>query len=142
MAVAAPEAPETNATEIEDAHAIAEPLQLPMIDGQGVDRIEVKFNGGVRLDRSDAADCALMRQLVLGREITLKVVGTVSAKPFRIVHDEDGYPGEVTMTAAVRVTTLYRPVGENGEEARAGQAQLDLDGTSEANDEDQGSAQN
>ena len=126
MSVEAPVAP-ADAAEITKTEPPPEAIALPMIDGQGVDRIEVAFAGSVRLDRSDPADCELMRQLRLGKEITLRVVGKVAGKPYTVAWDEDGYPGEVTSVAKLRVTTLYRPVGD-GTEARVGQAQLDTDG--------------
>lgn len=109
--------------------AAPEELALPAIDGEAPDRIEVAFAGGVRLDRSDPADCALMRQLALGQEVTLRVVGIVAGKNGKVAWDEDGYPGETTHIAKLRVTTLYRPVGD-GTEARVGAEQLDLDGAS------------
>jgi hypothetical protein len=111
--------------------ASPEQLALPAIDGEAPDRIEVQFAGGVRLDRSDPADCALMRQLALGQEVTLRVVGVVASKNGKIAWDEDGYPGETTHVAKVRVTTVYRAIGE-GTEARVGESQTDLVGTVEA----------
>jgi hypothetical protein len=130
MSAALAEAPPQTGETEEKTEVPPEKLALPKIDGQGVDRIEVKFAGRVKLDRGDPADVALMRDLKLGKEITLRVVCSVKGKPFEIVHDEDGYPGEVTSIAQLGVTTLYRPVGD-GAEARVGAKQLDLDGAPE-----------
>jgi len=108
------------------AETAPEAIALPMIDGRGVDRIEVQFAGGVRLDRSDPADVALMRNLILGKEVTMRIVGVVAARPFKIAYDEDGYPGEVTAVSKVRITTCYRPVGD-GTEAKVGDNQTELE---------------
>jgi hypothetical protein len=128
MSPALAEAPPETGETTEKKEVPPETLALPKIDGHAIDRVEVKFAGRVKLDRSDPADVALMRRLKLGKEITLKVVGVVKGKPFEIVHDEDGYPGEVTSIAQVGVTSLYRPVGD-GTHGRVGASQLDLDGT-------------
>jgi hypothetical protein len=128
-AVAAVAAPPVGETEEKEQQEVPpEKIALKGIDGHGIDRIEVKFSGRVKLDRSDPADVALMRQLKLGKEVEFKIVGVVKGKPFEIVHDEDGYPGEVTSVAQLGVTSLYRPVGEDGVEARVGSQQLDLGG--------------
>jgi hypothetical protein len=126
MAAAAPAVVE--APPVEPA---PEAIALKSIDGHGIDRIEVKFSGRVRLDRSDPADVKLMRALKLGKEVEMKVVGVVKGKPFEIVHDEDGFPGEVTSIAQLGVTSLYRPVGDDGEEARVGSQQMDIGGLEE-----------
>ena len=119
----------------EEAQTEAPPeaVSLPMIDGQGADRIEVQFAGGVRLDRSDPADCEVFRRLKLGEEVTIRVVGVVATKVGKVAYDEDGYPGETTHIAKLRITTLYRAVGD-GTESRVGEAQLDLEGTEENGD--------
>lgn len=126
------EAPfEPSPVDIRRAGASPEALALPAIDGEAPDRIEVAFTGGVRLDRSDPADVELMRALALGKEVNLRVVGVVRGKVGTVSWDEDGYPGETTHSAKVRITTVYRPVGD-GTEARVGDSQLDLDGQPEA----------
>ncbi len=117
--------------DIRRAGAGPESLALPAIDGEAPDRIELTFSGSVRLDRSDPADVALMRQLALGKEVSLRVVGVVRGKVGTVAWDEDGYPGETTHAAKVRLTSVYRPVGE-GVEARTGTEQMDLDGQPEA----------
>jgi hypothetical protein len=126
------EAPfEPSPVDIRRAGASPEALALPAIDGEAPDRIEVQFTGGVRLDRSDPADVALMRALALGKEIDLRIVGVVRGKVGTVSWDEDGYPGETTHAAKVRITTVYRPVGD-GVEARVGDDQLDIGGQPEA----------
>jgi hypothetical protein len=122
---------EPSPVDIRRAGASPEALALPAIDGEAPDRIEVQFTGGVRLDRSDPADVELMRALALGKEVNLRIVGVVRGKVGTVSWDEDGYPGETTHSAKVRITTVYRPVGD-GVEARVGDDQTDLDGLSGA----------
>lgn len=134
MTALAPEAArETGLAEAPSEHS-REQLALPAIDGEAPDRIEVSFAGAVRLDRSDPADVALMRRLALGAEVDLRVVGVVATKAGKVAWDEDGFPGETTHSAKVRITTLYRPVGE-GVSARVGESQTDALGQPEADAE-------
>lgn len=114
------------ATDVRKAEAAPEALSLPRIDGQSIDRIDVNFSGSIRLDRSDPADVALFKRLALGKEVDLRVVGVAAGKDARISYDEDGYPGETTARAKVKVTTLYRPISEDGAMARVGSDQTEL----------------
>lgn len=109
----------------EKPKATPEQLALPKIDGQGVDRIEIKFSGSIRLDRSDPADVALYRRFMLGKEVDLRIVGTAAAKNHKISYDEDGYPGEVTGIANLKLTSVFRPLAD-GAMARTGSDQTEL----------------
>jgi hypothetical protein len=102
-----------------------EQLALPKIDGQSVDRIEIKFSGSIRLDRSDPADVALYRRFMLGKEVDLRIVGTAAGKDHKISYDEDCYPGEVTGIAKLKLTSVFRPLGD-GSMARTGSNQTEL----------------
>jgi hypothetical protein len=89
-----------------------EDLALPKIDGQGVDRIAVKFSGTVFLDRSDPADVDLVRRLKLGQDATLLVEGKVSAKSYKGATDREGDLDVVVEELGIKVTTVYRPAAE------------------------------
>lgn len=115
-----------SAADVRKAEAGPEALSLPKIDGQTIDRIDVNFSGSIRLDRSDPADVALFRRLALGKEIDLRVVGVAAGKDGRISYDEDGYPGETTARAKLKITTLYRPISDDGAMARVGSDQTEL----------------
>lgn len=125
-APAAAEAEVMTETDVRKSEAAPEALSLPQIDGQGIDRIDVNFSGSIRLDRSDPADVALFKRLALGKEVDLRVVGIAAGKDARISYDEDGYPGETTARAKVKVTTLYRPISDDGAMARVGSDQTEF----------------
>jgi hypothetical protein len=129
-------APPIGETEEKKPEVPPEAIALPMIDGHGVDRIEVEVLRPGQARPRTPPTCALMRQLKLGKEVEFKIVGVVKGKPFEIVHDEDGFPGEVTSIAKLGVTSLYRPVGDNGEEARTGSQQMDIGGLEGVSNDD------
>lgn len=113
------------ATDVRKMNAGPEALALPPIDGQDIDRIELNFSGSVRLDRSDPADVALFRALRMGQQVDVRVAGVAAGKDGRVSYDEDGYPGETTAKAKIKVTTVFRPVGD-GAVARVGSDQTEL----------------
>lgn len=94
-----------------------EDLQLPKIDGEGVDLLMVTFTGAVKLDRSDPADCELVRQMRLGQDITLMVEGRPTAKQFKAKVDNEGGVATLTLLVPLAVHTLYRPVSDDQAEA-------------------------
>lgn len=108
------------------ANARPEELALPRIDGRDIDRMEITFSGTIRLDRSDPADVALFRRAQLGKEIDVRVVGIAAGKHVTVSWDEDGYPGETTSSAKVKLTTVFRPITEDGAMARVGSEQTEL----------------
>lgn len=87
-------------------------LQLPGIDGETTDKIAVKFSGTVFLDRSDAADCELMRSMKIGGNVTLMVEGRVAKKGWGFTSDRDGDLDVVKLEHAINVQTVYKPVTE------------------------------
>lgn len=107
-------------------NAKPEELALPRIDQRDIDRIEIAFSGTIRLDRSDPADVALFRRAMLGKELDVRVVGIGRGKSATVSWDEDGYPGETTASAKVRLTTVFRPISEDGAMARVGSEQTEL----------------
>lgn len=112
--------------EEQTVEASPEKLALPRIDTEDIDRIEVAFSGTIRLDRSDPADVALFRRLGLGKKTELRVELTTAGKAGKITWDEDGYPGETTAQAKVKVTSLWRPVEDGGPDAKLGSGQAEL----------------
>ena len=87
-------------------------LALPKVDGEGTDRIALKFTGTVFLDRSDARDVALIRSMKLGSDVTLQVEGRVSKKGWAFTTDREGELDVVKLETAINVQTVYRPVVE------------------------------
>lgn len=114
MAVAAPERTkdEPTTTEEQQTEVPPEQLVLPMIDKRKTDAIEITFGGTIKLDRSDPADCALVRKLILGKEVPLRVDGLVVERAGRTAHDRDGYFEGATLKTKIQVTTVSRPAGE------------------------------
>jgi hypothetical protein len=89
-----------------------EDLQLPKVDGEGTDKIAIKFSGTVLLDRADPADVALMRSMKLGNDVTLNVEASVSAKAHKFTTSREGELDAVVLEHNARVHTVYRPAGE------------------------------
>jgi hypothetical protein len=99
-----------------DAKKFDDPkLALPSVDGEGVDKIAVKFSGTVFLDRSDSRDVELMRRMKLGGDITLQVEGKCSKKGHGFSTNKEGDLDVVILEHAVSVHTVYRPVVEGDE---------------------------
>jgi hypothetical protein len=90
----------------------SEELRLPKVDGEGVDRIAVKVNGTIFLDRSDPRDVELFRSMTLGRDITLMVEGRVSKKAHGFTTDREGELDVIKAENAINVHTVYRPVAD------------------------------
>lgn len=95
--------------------ATPEQLALPMIDKRKSDAIEIQISGTIKLDRSDPEDCALIRRLKLGDEVTLKMDATVVERAGRTAHDRDGYFEGSTLVTKLKATGLTSPAGEHEE---------------------------
>src|SRR6266516_3123025 len=95
-----------------------EELQLPKVDGEPVDKIAIGFSGRVLLDRSDAADVALMRSMRLGGEVTLMVEAKCSGKAHSFSTDKEGDLDVVILEHKAKVHTVYRPSGEPAGESQ------------------------
>ena len=87
-------------------------LALPKVDGEGVDRIAVKFSGTVYLDRSDPRDVELMRNMRLGNDVTLMVEGKCAKKGHGFTTDREGELDVIKLEHAINVHTVYKPVTE------------------------------
>lgn len=106
----APETPEGHL--IDPAVYETEELALPKIDGEGVDRLALKFSGTVFLNRSDPRDVELIRRMRLGQDITLQVEGKCSKKGYGFSTDREGELDVVVQEHAVKIETVYQPVLE------------------------------
>ncbi|MFL5911434.1 MAG: hypothetical protein ACJ768_12770 [Gaiellaceae bacterium] len=91
---------------------IPEPLQLPKVDGEGIDKIGAKFGGLVRLDRSQAPDCALVRDLKLGTTVTLMVECEVGPPVPGYTTNKDGDLDALALVRQFKVVSVYRPTAE------------------------------
>jgi hypothetical protein len=113
------EGAETGDQEKEDPDALFDakryegPLALPKIDGEGVDKIAVKFSGTVILDRSDEADVELMKRMKLGHDVTLQIEGRCAKKGHGYTTSREGELDAVVLQHAIAVHTVYRPTLED-----------------------------
>jgi hypothetical protein len=74
-----------------------------MIDGRGIDLLEVAIGGTIKLDRGDPNDVALIRRLAAGKNVTLKVEVFVAGSGGEVSRDENGYAeGDDAQEAAHR----------------------------------------
>jgi hypothetical protein len=82
-------------------------LQLPMVDGQGIDKIALKFSGTIRLDRSKPDDVALFRRLKLGKDIDVKLEGKVVGSNTTGATNKDGDLDVVVGSKTLDIHTIY-----------------------------------
>lgn len=85
-------------------------LALQKIDGEGTDKIALKFSGTVFLDRMDPADVELMRNMKLGNDVTLMIEGKCAKKGWGFTTDREGELDVVKLEHAVNVHSVYKPV--------------------------------
>jgi hypothetical protein len=85
-------------------------LALPKVDGEGTDKIALKFSGTVFLDRMDPADVELMRNMKLGNDVTLMIEGKCAKKGWGFTTDREGELDVVKLEHAVNVHSVYKPV--------------------------------
>jgi len=82
-------------------------LQLPRVDGQSIDRIELKFAGTAKLDRSNPDDVELFRRFQLGKSIDVKVGVRVVGSNAKEKDDADGNTEAVISIKTLDVDTIY-----------------------------------
>lgn len=90
----------------------SEPLSLPKVDGEGVDKISAKFNGHVRLDRGTEADVALVKNPKLGSTITLMVECEVGPPVPGMTTNRDGDLDSLGLSRTFTVKHVYKPAVE------------------------------
>lgn len=108
---APPEDPEGNGLFDKSAYE-SEELALPKIDGEGVDKIAVKVNGRVWLERGSAEHVALVRDVKLGQEVTLVCRATVRMPVPGYTTDKEGDLDVISLTRHFAVTSVSRAAGE------------------------------
>ena len=84
-----------------------EDLQIPKIDGETIDKIQVKFTGKVLLDRSDPADVALINRMKLGHEVELRCSGTVSSVGAGFTTNKQGDLDVVVAQKTLKVDSVW-----------------------------------
>lgn len=99
-------------TLIDKSQFETEALALPKIDGEGVDKIQAKFGGGVWLARSEAADVALIRDRKLGSTVTLMVECEVGPPVPGYTTNRDGDLDALVLSRTFKVTSVYVPAAE------------------------------
>lgn len=90
----------------------SEPLSLPKVDGEGVDKISAKFNGLVRLERGDAADVALIKNVKLGQSVTLMVECEAGPPVPGMTTNRDGDLDSLGLSRTFTVKSVYKPTPE------------------------------
>jgi len=83
-------------------------LQLPTVDGQGIDKIKIGFSGSIMLDRSDPHDCELFRKLKLGSNVELRVAGRVAKTATGSSTDADDNSTDIVGERTVKVSSVWR----------------------------------
>lgn len=84
-----------------------EDLAIAKVDGEGIDKIRVKFSGSVMLDRGAPADVALYNALRLGREVELRCAGKVSGVSTGWTTNREGDLDAVVGERALKVETVW-----------------------------------
>lgn len=98
-------APEpTGQTQAFDANPFR--LEIPAVDGIDAEKITIAFAGSVELDLLDQDDLSLFNSLRLGKELDLRIAGTVTDKASPLKTDKDGVK-TMTRKAKVSVHTLH-----------------------------------
>jgi hypothetical protein len=88
-----------------------EDLQIPKIDDQTVDRIEIKFTGSIFLDRSDVSDVAVYNELRFQRDVSLLIEAKCSNVAAKGATDRDGDLDVVVGSKTLKVHSLSKPAG-------------------------------
>lgn len=108
---APPADPEGKALFDKDAY-IPEALALPMVDGEGYDKIGVKFGGAFLLERGDEKDVALVRDKKLGQKVTLLVEATALPPVPAMTTSKDGELDVLVFYRPFKITGVYKPIPE------------------------------
>jgi hypothetical protein len=82
-------------------------LRITKVDGQGIDKIRIGFAGSVMLDRSNPKDVELFNKLTLGKEVELRVAGSVSKTQTGWTTNREGDLDAVVGERVVKVETVY-----------------------------------
>lgn len=84
-------------------------LAVPQMDGKATDQIVIAFSGSIKYEASDPVGRALFEKLTLGKEIELRVAGSVAKKAgsWKLAGKEGQEEEVVTGQVGVKVTTLY-----------------------------------
>lgn len=88
-----------------------EDLQIPKVDDQAIDRIEIKFTGSIFLDRSDPSDVAVYNALSFKRDVSLLVEAKCSNVAAKGATDRDGDLDVVVGSKTLKVHSLSKPAG-------------------------------
>jgi hypothetical protein len=89
-----------------------EPLSLPKVDGEGVDKICAKFNGLVWLDRGSEADVAIIKGCKLGQTVTFMVECEVGPPVPGYTTNRDGDLDSLALSRKFTVKHVYKPTAE------------------------------
>jgi hypothetical protein len=84
-----------------------ENLQIPSIDGEGIDKIRVELTGSIMLDRSEPADVALINRMHLGQDIELRVAGKVAGVSHGYATNREGDLDAIVLAKKVKVETVW-----------------------------------
>jgi hypothetical protein len=88
-----------------------EDLQIPKVDNQSIDRIEIKFTGSIFLDRSEPSDVAVYNELRFQRDVSLLIEAKCSNVAAKGATDRDGDLDVVVGSKTLKVHSLSKPAG-------------------------------
>jgi hypothetical protein len=105
LAIATPPKPTTTEEELFDKNDYDAPeLRLDTVDEATIDDIELTFSGTVSLNRRNKNVCKLVRDLQLGKRLTLHVNGLTAAKAFKAKQDKDsGWAKKTVLAVTCRI---------------------------------------
>lgn len=88
-------------------------LQLPKVDGEGITKIHARFAGKVQLDRSNPRDVSLIRDLKMGRSVTLMVEVECGPPVPAMTTNQDGDLDVLSLGRTFKVTGVYKATPED-----------------------------
>jgi hypothetical protein len=105
LAIATPPKPTETEEELFDKNDYDAPeLRLDTVDEATIDDIELTFSGTVSLNRRNKNVCKLVRDLQLGKRLTLQVNGLTAAKAFKAKQDKDsGWAKKTVLAVTCRI---------------------------------------
>jgi hypothetical protein len=90
-----------------------EELALPKVDGEGVDKIAVKLNGTVWLERGNEEHVALIKRPRIGQTVTLLVEAEVGPPVPGYTTNRDGDLDALSLSRTFTAKHVSRPAGHD-----------------------------
>lgn len=101
------------ATAVTDEDAIFDASQfdlpIPRLDGRKADKLVVSFGGQIELDRTSDDDLAFVEDLMLGRDVELRITASVARKGFSHAAGKEDGPDTIGYGISLKVHSLEVP---------------------------------